>query len=136
MKKNGFKTGILLLTVVLLIGVLTVSAAVIYDDNGDGKVNVLDMLSLAIKSKEAEGSVSSDTVQDVIGRIVNGGTPDPSAHYDILFIGNSYTFYHDLPELFRQIAVKAGYTDIYKTSLLGVGDLGRMDAAPARQPQR
>ncbi len=32
----------------------------------------------------------------------------PSGHIEVLFVGNSFTFYHDMPQMFHQLALAAG----------------------------
>ncbi|MBE6565190.1 MAG: hypothetical protein E7655_07960 [Ruminococcaceae bacterium] len=102
----------LMLTVLLLAGAVTAMAASVYDDNGDGRVDVLDLLSLLLKMENGEEGVTVDTLMNAVRHITHPDAPDPSKHYDFLFIGNSYTYYNEMPAMFERIAAAAGYTDL------------------------
>ncbi len=102
----------LMLTVLLLAGAVTAMAASVYDDNGDGRVDVLDLLSLLLKMENGEDGVTAETLMNAVRRITYPDALDPSKHYDILFIGNSYTYYNEMPAMFESVAAKAGYTDL------------------------
>ncbi len=82
----------LMLTVLLLAGAVTAMAASVYDDNGDGRVDVLDLISLLLKMENGEDGVTAQTLMNAIRCIINPDAPDPSKHYKILIIGNSYVY--------------------------------------------
>lgn len=42
---------------------------------------------------------------------------EPRQHLDVLFIGNSYTFYNDMPKMLEQVAIDAGKGRTINTSM-------------------
>ncbi len=60
----------------------------------------------------------------------DGEILDPENEYSILFIGNSYTYYNDMPEvIFKEITEAAGYTFSVKSITKGGWDLERYGSA-------
>ncbi len=102
----------------VLLGAMLVSFGACGGGDGDAK-----------ETQTTAAQTTAETTAENHNR-TEEGLLDPMNNYNILFIGNSYTYYNEMPEvIFKEIADAAGYNFTVKQLTKGGWDLVRSSSA-------
>ncbi|MBU1100784.1 MAG: hypothetical protein KKA84_10310 [Bacteroidetes bacterium] len=62
------------------------------------------------------GCQGEEGIEPVVDDIIDNEFPEPQDQLEILFIGNSYTGFHNMPGIFAELVASSGKDDVYVDS--------------------